>query len=166
MVRIVLMSMGAAIAYGVLHDQVSARICVEYFTVAHPPIFGTDDPTLLGLGWGVFATWWVGLFLGVLLALAARAGERPKRDAAWLSRPLLWLMAFIATTALLSGLAGWAAASSGIVTLSESLSMDIPTHKHVPFLAVAWAHAASYLVGAAGGLVLIARAWRSRRARS
>ncbi len=30
----------AAIGYGIVHDQVTARICVEYFTVFHAPILG------------------------------------------------------------------------------------------------------------------------------
>ncbi len=70
--RIVLMCVVAAVAYGIVHDQVTARVCVEYFTVGHPPIFGTNDPTLLGIGWGILATWWVGILLGVPLAIAAR----------------------------------------------------------------------------------------------
>ena len=48
------------------------------FTIGHPPVFATDDPTLLGLGWGVIASWWVGLLLGIPLALVARAGGRSK----------------------------------------------------------------------------------------
>ena len=46
---IVLMCVFAAVVYGVIHDQITARVCVEYFTVGHPPIFPTDDPTLLGV---------------------------------------------------------------------------------------------------------------------
>ena len=53
----------AAVAYGIFHDQVTARVCVEYFTIGHEQIFGTDDPTLLGLAWGYWATWWVGVML-------------------------------------------------------------------------------------------------------
>jgi hypothetical protein len=68
-VSIILLCIVAAVIYGVVHDQITARICVEYFTIGHPPVFGTDDPTLLGLGWGVIATWWVGLILGFPLAL-------------------------------------------------------------------------------------------------
>ena len=82
---IVALCIGAAVVYGIAHDQITARICVEYFTIGHPPVFATDDPTLLGLGWGVIATWWVGLMLGIFLALAARAGRRPPRD-----RPIAW----------------------------------------------------------------------------
>lgn len=65
-------------AYGVLHDLVTAHVCVEYFTVGHPQLFEfeTDSPTLLALGWGVVATWWVGAGLGVPLALVARVGSR------------------------------------------------------------------------------------------
>ena len=55
-VGIVALCVLAAVTYGVAHDQVTARVCVEYFTVGHEPIFGTDDPTLLGLGWGILAT--------------------------------------------------------------------------------------------------------------
>jgi len=85
---IVLMCVAAAVVYGIAHDQVTARVCVEYFTIGHPPIFGTDDPTLLAFGWGTLATWWVGLGLGVALAFVARAGSRPKRSAASLVRPV------------------------------------------------------------------------------
>jgi hypothetical protein len=52
---------------------VTARVCVEYFTVGHAPIFHTESPTLLAFWFGTMATWWVGLILGVLAALAARA---------------------------------------------------------------------------------------------
>src|SRR5688500_10199748 len=68
-----------AAVYGILHDQFTARVCVEYFTIGHPPVFDTEDPTLLGLGWGVIATWWVGLIMGLPLAVAARLGKRPQR---------------------------------------------------------------------------------------
>lgn len=62
----------SAVGYGIIHDQITARICVEYFTIGHPPIIGTDDPTLLGIDWGILATWWVGLILGIGLTIAAR----------------------------------------------------------------------------------------------
>ena len=60
-VAIVVLCIGSAVIYGILHDQITARICVEYFTIGHPPIFPTESPTLLGIGWGILATWWVGL---------------------------------------------------------------------------------------------------------
>ena len=60
-VGIVLFSIAAAVFYGIAHDQVTVRVCLEYFTIGHPPVFKTTSPALLALGWGVLATWWVGL---------------------------------------------------------------------------------------------------------
>src|SRR5207253_9449473 len=100
---IILLAVIAAVSYGVVHDQVTARVCVEYFTIGHPPVFDTDDPTLLGLGWGVIATWWVGLMLGVPMAVVARAGSLPKRSALSLVRPIGILMLVMAGCSLLPG---------------------------------------------------------------
>ena len=159
---IVLMCVGSAVCYGVAHDQVTARVCVEYFTIGHPPVFGTDDPTLLGIGWGIIATWWVGLLLGVPLAFVARAGSRPKRSVASLVRPLAWLLAVMAVCALTAGIVGWFMASSGAVFLVGPMGREVPPDRHVPFLADLWAHSASYLVGLVGGIIVMVRIWRSR----
>jgi hypothetical protein len=56
-IKIVLLSILAAVSYGICHDQVTARICIEYFTIGHAPVFRTTSPTLLALGWGVIASW-------------------------------------------------------------------------------------------------------------
>src|SRR5262245_31335828 len=162
--QIILLSIAAAVAYGILHDQITARICVEYFTIGHPPIFGTEDPTLLGIGWGILATWWVGLFLGVLLAVVARAGKLPKRSAASLVRPIAVLMLAAACGAVLAGLLGWVLASRGVVYLVEPLASRMPHDKHVAFLIDGFAHTASYGFAFLGGLVMLAIVWPSRRA--
>jgi hypothetical protein len=49
---IIILCIASAVVYGIVHDQITARICVEYFTIGHPPVFATESPTLLGLGWG------------------------------------------------------------------------------------------------------------------
>ena len=159
---IVLMCVVAACVYGVLHDQVTARVCVEYFTVGHPPVFPTEDPTLLGLGWGLLATWWAGLLLGVPLALVARAGGRPRRSARSLLRPALALLGVMAASAVVAGLVGWLLARAGVVFLVGELHDDLPADRHAPFLADLWAHSASYLVGLVGGMVVLIHVWRSR----
>jgi hypothetical protein len=151
-----------AIVYGILQDQVTARVCVEYFTIGHPRIFATESPTLLAVGWGVVATWWVGLLLGVGLALAARTGEWPKRDVRSLVKPLAILMGITAAFALLAGVVGYLLADAGAVILLEPLASRVPAEKHVAFLTDLWAHLASYLVGGVGGIVVIVRVWRSR----
>jgi len=34
-IRIVLLSIASAVAYGIVHDQITARICIEYFTIGY-----------------------------------------------------------------------------------------------------------------------------------
>jgi len=162
-IAIVLTCIFAAIGYGIVHDQITARVCVEYFTIGHPPVFGTDDPTLLGIGWGIIATWWVGLMLGIPLAIAARAGSRPKRLLQSLIRPIRNLMAVMAVCALTAGITGWLLASAGMIQLYGPIAVKLPPDRHIPFLADLWAHNASYFVGFFGGIVVIARVWRSRK---
>lgn len=160
---IILLCIASAICYGILHDQITARVCVEYFTIGHPPVFKTDSPTLLAFGWGVIATWWVGLILGIPLAIAARAGNRPRRNAGSLIRPIAILLGVMAICAVLAGMMGFILARHRVVFLIEPLASAVPREKHVAFLADLWAHLASYIVGFVGGVVLIANTWRSRR---
>lgn len=161
-VAIVALCLGASVVYGILHDQITARVCVEYFTIGHPPIFGTESPTLLAFGWGVLATWWVGLLLGVALAYAARAEDRPRRDVRSLIRPIAGLLLVMAASALAAGLVGFGLARSGVLSLAEPLASLVPADRHARFLADGAAHLASYGVGLLGGIVVIARVWRSR----
>jgi hypothetical protein len=164
--QIVLLSLSAAIAYGILHDQVTARVCVEYFTLGHPPVFPTTSPTLLALGWGILATWWVGLPLGMLLALAARLGRRPRLEAAHLRGPVAMLLAGMATGALIAGTLGFLLARAGSIELPASLAHRVPVSRHAVFLADWWAHSASYAVGVLGGVVLTGWVWRERGRRA
>lgn len=160
--KIVAMTVGAAVTYGILQDQATARVCVEYFTVAHPPVFNTDDPTALALGWGVIATWWVGVLLGVPLALVARLGRRPKLAARDLVKPLLVSLGCVGVLALVAGLLGFRSGQDGVYFLPISLVEKIPPEKVPAFLADAWAHSAAYGGGFVAGLVLWVWTWRRR----
>ncbi len=165
MAAIILICTAAAVLYGVLHDQITARVCVEYFTVFHPRLIATESPTLLGLFWGVWATWWVGFLLGVPLAVAAQAGSLPPVRPSELIRPLgrlLLIMALLATTAALVGGLGTAA---GRLNMPPVWAERIPADRHARFLADLWAHNTSYLSGFLGGNVLLGWAWRERRRR-
>jgi hypothetical protein len=161
-IAIITLCIGMAVTYGILHDQVTARVCVEYFTIGHPPIFDTESPALLGLGWGIIATWWVGALLGLPLALAARAGRHPRKGVRSLVRPIFNLLLVMGVCALIAGLVGFALATSGVVYLLEPLATDVPRPRHARFLADLWAHSASYFAGFVGGLMVIVRVWRSR----
>ena len=160
--RIVLLCVLASVVYGIAHDQITARLCVEYFTIGHAPIFHTDSPTLLAIGWGILATFWVGALLGIPLALAATHGPRPRRTARSLVKPIAILLLCMAVVALVAGIAGHYIASSRTFVLPEPLASRLPADKHVAFITAGAAHGASYFVGFAGGLVLIWRVWKSR----
>lgn len=125
----------AAIVYGILHNQVTARVCVKYFTIGHPPIFHTDDPTPLAFAWAFIATSWMGAILSISAVLACRVGSWPKFDAANLVRPVCVLLIVTACCSLLAGIAGYFLAKAGAIQLMGSLAHRVPPAKHVAILA-------------------------------
>lgn len=153
-----------SIVYGIVHDQITVRMCLEYFTVAHPPLGIGENPTTLALAWGVIATWWVGLFLGVLLAVAARAGSWPKLEWRDLRLAIVLVLVVVFVLAMMSMVTGWVAGVSGRFRPPERIAEAIPYERWKHFHAAAWAHTASYAFGALGGLALCGHAlllrWR------
>ena len=162
-VKIWLLCVGAAIFFGVVHDQVTAHVCVEYFSIAHPTILPLTSPTLLALEWGVLATWWVGAALGLGLAACARLGPRLPFLARDLRRPIAGLLLCMAGASLVAGMAGFGLAELHQISLSGRLASAIPASKHARFLADWWAHSAAYLVGGIGGIFLCHRIYRKRQ---
>jgi len=160
--KIIGASILAAIVYGIAHDQVTARIYLPYFTVFHPPVFHTQSPTLQALGWGIIATWWMGAFLGVLLAISCRAGGSPTLTLSDMVRPIALLLLVMACCALVAGVIGfkWGHAPQ------EMEGLLTPTAER-RFLGVWWAHSASYASGFIGGICLcviaVAKRMRARR---
>jgi H+/Cl- antiporter ClcA len=155
--KIVCLSVLAAVLYGVVHDQVTIRICPEYFTVFHPFLIATDSPTVLAAAWGVVATWWVGLPIGVLLALSARIGPRNKLDAKQVLPFVRGLLIVMACCALAAGIAGYF-----VGALPQDIAGTIEPAHHRRFLADWWAHSASYASGAFGGLLVCGLVVRKR----
>lgn len=160
-IKIAVMCIAAAIVYGIIHDQITARICVEYFTVFHPPIFHTQSPTLLGVGWGIVATWWVGAFFSVPLILAARAGARPTLRALELLPSIGWLLASMGVFAMLSGFIGYVLARQGVLVTDWLSFTDSPALRY-RFMAVWWAHSASYAAAFVGGITVCVLTYRKR----
>lgn len=160
--RIFLLCVLAAICYGIVHDQITARICVEYFSVFHPTLLPLTSPTALGLQWGVVATWWVGAGLGLLLAIAARAGARATLSARDLLPTIEVLLACMAVGAVLAGAVGYLLATNGFLSL-DWLNPLLPPEKHARFMADLWAHSASYAVGILGGLIACGYTYRRRK---
>jgi hypothetical protein len=152
----------AAVLYGIVHDQFTARICIEYFTVFHPPIFHTQSPTLLGIGWGIVATWWVGAFFSVPMILAARAGRRTALSASELLRSIAFLLALMAAIAVLSGITGYVLAQRRVLD-TDWLTDVLPSKTtRYRFIADWWAHWASYAAAFVGGVVVCVMTYRRR----
>lgn len=151
---IIALCVSSSILFGVLHNQASARVSLEYFTIGHPPLIASTSPTLMGIAWGVHSTWWVGLILGLLLALAGRAGKWEKRSAGSFIRPLLILFAACGTASVLFGILGHRLVILGKVPFLEGMSGAISPESRPGYMAALWMHTASYTAAAMGGLIL------------
>jgi hypothetical protein len=160
--KIILLSTVAAIAYGIVHDQITARLCVEYFTIGHPPLFHTTSPTVLGLCWGITATFGVGAVLGVFLALVSQSEGPPPVPVLHLFKSVLGLLAVMATSASLAGVLGFELSRSSIICIPAGFAEAVPPSQHDRFMAVWFVHGASYLIGLLGASFIILRIWRAR----
>lgn len=162
---IVLLVVVAAVGYGITNDMITVRVSLEYFTVGHPPVFKTTSPTLLALGWGVLATWWVALPFGFLLAAVSQNGRKhPPLSTRIVARLIIRLLAVMALAALVSGAIGFVLANRDVLELPADVASAVRESQQDRFIAAWWAHGASYVVGVVGGLLIIALAWRMRRA--
>lgn len=155
--KIVAIAAGASVFYGLVHDQITIRICPAYFTVFHPPIFPQNNLTVPALCWGVAATCWAGVLSGILLALAARAGREPRIAAAELVKPIGILLIVMAVCAAVAGFMGYHYAKVNnvrgmLVPGDAGVGLDV----YPPLIADWWTHTASYVVGFAGAIMLSA----------
>lgn len=143
-----------SIFYGILHDLVTANICVEYFTIGHPKIIQSESPFLLALLWGVIATWWVALPMGLIIALNNELGSRIKLEFSEILKLIVKLIFVMFGIAIIAGITGYILAECEIIYLVPRLANKIEISKHSRFLAVGWAHVSSYISGIMGTIVL------------
>ena len=160
--KVILLCILSAITYGIIHDEITAHLCLEYFTIAHPPIFHSESPTILGFCWGIAATVGIGVVLGGILAEVSQSEGMPPYPIQSLARSLLILLCGMALSAFLAGLLGFELSRHSVISLPVTFFYRIPPARHDRFMAVWFAHGASYLTGLAGGAYLIVRLWRQR----
>lgn len=160
--NIVFLCIAYAVGYGVAHDQLTVRLCPEYFTVAHPLLFPSSSLTFLALCWGTTATLPLALVLGLFLASVAQAGPEPPIRASEFHRPLSALVAAMAVCAVSCGFLGYHFSKTEAVTLPEAFRATIPSAHHHRFAAAWFAHMASYGVGLIGAGFLIHGIWHQR----
>lgn len=154
--RIVGLFVAAAVVYGLVHDQITARLCLEYFTIGHPRVFASDSPTVHALYWGVAATWWAGLAVGLLVAAASRVGRLPKLTVRQQIKPALYLMTTMAVLAFSFGVSAYYDAKGHTGASFDQVfgGLPVPPEKQDAFMADFAAHNASYAVGFLGGIVV------------
>jgi hypothetical protein len=163
-------SIAAACIYGIANDQVSARVCPEYFTQGFHrkmieensdgwlkrTLLTTKSPTKLGLIWGTIATWWMGGILSIPITLAARFPlGLPKIGVKELVKPTGIALAGMGAASLVAGVKGYIEAQHHKHQLHT-----IPGTGGVPHAALtrwyadAKAHEVAYTSGTITGLLL------------
>lgn len=183
--KIVGLSIGAAITYGIINDQFSARFCPEYFSEGfhknmrnqwRGPVMGrlktilenTQSPTTVAIIWGTVATWWMGGLLSIPVLLASRLGSLPKLTAEDLLAPTGVALAGMGAASLLAGIQGykWATSDEGKQSIHRldwvSAAGRTKEENLNKFIAAGHAHQMAYGSGAAAGLGLAMYAFGKR----
>jgi hypothetical protein len=164
--RFALIGLVAIVGYAILQDEVSARLCPEYFTVLHRPIPGVTDPTLLGICWGFLGGWWGGALLGYAAGLCATLGPGPQLAPRELLKPIALLVCSVAATTPLAGYSVWRHSEALGVMLDPAMAEAVPLRRHRELLTVACYHFVAYTSSVVGGVVLCVwvRSERHKRA--
>ena len=152
--------------YGMAQDQVSVRLCPEYFTVLHQPIPGLTDPTLLGLAWGFLGAAGGGVAMGYAAGVAATAGRRPRLAVRELVVPMLFLLAAVAVVTAVCGVSAYRHAEFFSIRLDPALDEKVPPERHRTLFSVASYHLAAYASAIFGSVVLCAWIVRERARRA
>jgi hypothetical protein len=162
--RIVVLCVVSLTLYGLIQDQFSVRLAPEYFTVAHQPIEGVSNPTLLGLLWGFMGSWWGGLLMGMAAGLTATLGKRPQLTARELAPGVGCVLLGVAFVTLACG---GSAYYVGSVMGARLLAADaLSARGQLLFLTVACAHVGTYASAAAGSVALCVWVAWCRRAKA
>ncbi len=144
---------------GIAHDTVTARVCLEYFTVHHPQIIEPQyaNPTNMALIWGVLATWWVGLIGGLVLIASNELGRAPKLGYRQIALMLSKALAVIFIMSMLTLAVSWIIGNARIAG-HETSALDFQHRLNT----VATTHRASYLF-ALIAIIVLARIIVSKR---
>lgn len=177
-------SVAATTLYGIANAELSNRLCPEFFTAGgmfemqqHMPknflvrraLENTKSTTKKAAIWGAHTSWWMGLGLGIPLALAARLGSAPSFDAQDLAKPIALAMLATGAGSLACGAYGRYLANKkdwleGFKSNSHNaqLMKDIPAQSHKGYVIAAFNTIAGYRLGALAGLGLVGYVIKAR----
>lgn len=164
--KIIISSVLLAITYGILHDLVTAHLCVEYFTVGHPKIIESESPIALAFLWGTIASWWVGLPMGMLIACFSQLGSASPLSFQEVLRMIVQLLLIMFGFALVAGIIGFILSETNCIYLVPRLADRMEPSQYSKFLAAGWAHITSYIIGVIGTIVLCRKIYLKRKRHS
>ena len=158
-VLFIMLSIVVSGLYGAVHNQISYTVAPEYFTKFKFNQFDLVDTRLpdrvRASMVGFFASWWMGIPIGVLLGAAGFMHRGWRR----MLRFLLWSMLLVIAFTFLFGLAGllYGYIRTAHIEIAEYRYWYIPedVSNMRRFLCVDYMHNASYL----GGVLAILAAW-------
>ena len=163
--RSMLLGIGVMVGYAMLQDQVSARLCPEYFTVFHNPLPGLTNPTLVGIVWGFVGSCWGGAIMGYAVGLAGTLGPRQSLTVRQLVIPMLLLTGAIAVVTVITGLTAYRHAVMFDIRLDPVIDPDVPFQRHHELFTVACYHLAAYVTAVVGTVILCIAVARCRKVR-
>lgn len=162
--------------YGIIHDQITYTISTEYYTKFKFIQFGLENlgenigtdinPEIqlknprLGAGIvGLMATWWVGMFIGIILAIVGLTHRNGKEMF------ISTIKAFILTViiALFTGFFGFIYGKIFSINNTSSLYLPKNTINIDNFIIVGSIHNFSYLGGLIGLIIGIVYSFKQRR---
>lgn len=118
--------------------------------MTRPPPVESHSPTLVAPARGVVQTWWMGVLLGLPLAVHARVERPPQIAPAEPVRPLVIAIGATGLVAMIAGLVGMLIDAP----LHPEIASVIEPSRHDRWPAAWFAHNASYLGGAVAGVSL------------
>ncbi len=161
--KITLSTLITELMYGIIHDMITAHLCVEYFTIGHPKIIDSESPVVLAFTWGIVATWWMALPMGLLFASFNHFGKNKSLS---YRQVMVLVFKFVLVAfgiAFFAGCLGYFLTESGAIYLLPNIANQIDKTKHSLFLADGWAHVSSYLSGIIGTVVICQLILRKRK---
>ncbi len=163
-ILLLVLGMATVFVFNIVQQVVLAYYCTIFFTQYLYDWFHTSNPLILGLGWGIVGSWWVGLPFSIVFVLAARAGSWPQRNARQIVPIAAVLVGVLWLTSLISGIIGHATAqaflnfdnNSWLTMFYPSLIRDavgdVSSDTFLRLGAAQFANSYAYLFGSAGAI--------------
>ncbi len=141
------------IIFSILHDLITANICLEYFTKAHVKVISSENPFILALFWGVFASWW--LALPIAFSIAMIIHHKKSVSFIWLRKKIITNLSGLFLLCVFVGIIGFTLSKFEIIRPSENFLLKIGNIHWENFFYCIFSHTCAYVGGILVGGLLI-----------